>query len=78
MNAVKASGAIVQIDPNDFLEILQHNQDPLVVFSQAGMFTKNQYLTSHKGLCFYTKSAIPLTLPVKIELVQAKKIWIPN
>jgi hypothetical protein len=77
VNAIKAWGPIVHIDPNDFLEILQRTQDPLVVFSQARMFSKNQYLTSYKGLFFYTKSPIPLTLPVNIEVVQAKRIWVP-
>jgi len=33
---------------------------------------------AYKGLIFYTKTAIPLTLPVNVELIQAKKIWIPN
>ena len=78
VNAIKASGAIIQLEPNDFLDILARNQDPLVVFSPSGFLTKNQYITSYKGLFFYTKAAIPLTLPAYVELVQAKKIWVPT
>lgn len=77
-NAIKASGAIVQVEPNDFMTILQKHESPLVVFSQATIFSKNQYMTSYKGLFFYTKSSTPLTLPMDIEIVKAKKIWIPN
>lgn len=78
VNAIRASGAIIQVEPNDFLDILARNQDPLVVFSPSGFLTKNQYITSYKGLFFHTKAPIPLTLPVDIELVQVKRIWIPG
>ncbi|MEN8127183.1 MAG: hypothetical protein ABFR90_05170 [Planctomycetota bacterium] len=77
-NAIKASGAIIHVEPNEFLNLLQRNGDPLVVLSQAGMFRKNQYLTAYKGLIFYTKAATPLILSSNVELIQAKKIWIPS
>lgn len=76
-NAIRATGAIVQVEPNEFLNLLNRNEDPLVVFSPAGMFRKNQYLTAYKGLIFHTKSATPLVLSTAIELVYAQKIWIP-
>lgn len=77
-NAIKATGAIVHVEPNEFVDFLQRNEAPLVVYSPAGMFRKNQYLTAYKGLIFYTKTATPLVLSTDIELVQAKKIWIPS
>jgi hypothetical protein len=77
INGIKASGAIVQVTPDDFLDILNRSEEPLVVHSPATLFTKNQYLTSYKGLFFYTKSPSELPLPAHIELMQAKKIWIP-
>ena len=76
-NAIKASGAIVHVEPNDFMEILIRAEEPLVVFSPAKWLVKNKYMTSYKGLFFYTKTATPLPLPAEIEIVQAKKIWIP-
>lgn len=36
------------------------------------------YLTSYKGLAFFTKSSTPLNLSGDIELVLAQKIWIPH
>lgn len=76
--AVKASGAIVRMEPKDFLQILYRADDPIVVTSTSKVFkTSYKYLTSHKGLAFYTKSATPLQLGT-VEIVHAKQIWIPG
>ncbi len=78
-NAIKASGAIVQIEPEGFAAILNKSRDPLVVYAEGGVFSVNyQYLTSYKGLTFFTKSRTPLRLPSGAEIVPAKKIWIPG
>jgi hypothetical protein len=78
-NAIKASGTIVQVDSKDFMAILAKSKTPLVVQSQGGVFTtRYSYLTSYKGLAFYTKVKTPLNLPGDIELVAAKKIWMPD
>ena len=78
-NAIKASGAIVQVEPDDFILILSKVDRPLVVMA-TGWFLKTnyQYLTSYKGLIFFTKAPAPLLLPGIVELIAAKKIWIPN
>ncbi len=77
--AIKASGAIVRVEPNDFLELLYRNEQPLVVRATGGFFSSNyQYLTSYKGLAFFTKSATPIELPPDSEIVESKKIWIPG
>ena len=78
-NAIKASGAIVRVESADFEAILKKADNPLVVCAQGGFFSTNyQYLMGYKGLAFYCKSAIPLTLPMSVEVIQAKKIWIPG
>lgn len=77
--AIKASGAIVRVEPHDFKEILRRSERPLVVSAQGGFISKNyQYLTSYKGLAFYTKSPIELMLPGSAEVIAAGKIWIPG
>ncbi len=77
--AVKASGAIVRVEPQDFMAILSRSQAPLVVTAPGGLFSaKYHYLTSYKGLAFFTKSSEPLMLGGNVELVQAGKIWIPG
>ncbi len=76
--AIKASGAIVRTEPQDFLTILSRTRNPLVVMAKGGFLKANyQYLTSYKGLFFFTKSPTMLVLPGDVELVAANQIWIP-
>lgn len=76
--AIKASGVLVRVEPQEFLKILRKASDPLVVAATGGVFSKNyQYLMSYKGLAFYTKSPEPLSMPNTAEVVVAGRIWIP-
>jgi hypothetical protein len=78
-DAIKASGAIVNLEPGDFEAILEKIQAPLIVFAQGGVFkTQYHYLTAYKGLIFYTRTATPLVLPSKAEVIVARKIWVPS
>lgn len=78
-NAIKASGAIVKVEAQDFEAIVNKTQDPLVVVAEGGLFTKNyQYLTSYKGLFFFCKSSSPVPLPSGVEVITSKNIWIPG
>ena len=77
--AIKASGTIVRVEPEDFVSLLKRQQEPLVVHAVGGFFTaSHQYLTSYKGLAFFTKSPGALSLPGGCEVVEAQKIWIPG
>jgi hypothetical protein len=77
--AIKASGAIVHVEPDDFANLVSRQREPLVVHAAGGLFSSNyQYLTGYKGLIFFTKSSEPLTFPPQTEMVTAKKIWIPG
>ncbi len=79
LEASRASGTIVSVSAEGFLEILRKSESPLVVVAGAGIFGKKfDYLTSYRGLCFYTRSSEPLQLPSRAETVSAKKIWIPG
>jgi len=78
-NAIKASGAIINVESTDFMTILEKVDNPLVVCSESKFIsTKYHYLTSYKGFIFYTKSATPLILRPSAEIIHAKKIWIPG
>jgi hypothetical protein len=77
--AIGASGVIVRVEPDEFVGIVKRQPVALVVHATGGFFsTDYRYLTSYKGLAFYTKARAPLDLPVGTELVQAKKIWVPG
>ena len=76
--AIRASGVLIRVDPENFQAILNRAEKPLVICTTGGVFTKNfQYLTSYKGFAFFTKSRSPLDLSLKVEVVEAKKIWVP-
>ncbi|MFC1716090.1 hypothetical protein ACFL6S_20635 [Candidatus Poribacteria bacterium] len=78
-NAVKASGAIVKVESADFQKIVAKVDMPLIVRAEGGVFSKKyQYLTAYKGLIFYTKSSSELSFGGDVEIVLAKKIWIPG
>ena len=80
-NAIKASGAIVRVEPDDFVSIACRVDTPLIVMKEGGtgFFSgkHHQYLTSYKGLIFHTKSVYPLRFSGPIELIVANRIWIP-
>jgi hypothetical protein len=77
--AVKASGVLVRLEPEEFMHIVTRQRDPLVVCATGGLLSTNyQYLVGYKGLAFYTKSSDPLPLPTGAEMVTAKSIWIPG
>ena len=77
--AVKASGAIVEVLPADFENVVSKQAEPLVVVSKGGFFRKQyRYLIGHKGLIFFTKSELPLEFGRHVEVISSKRIWIPQ
>jgi hypothetical protein len=77
--AIKASGVLVRLTPEEFSKILSRVKDPVVVTTQGGFFATNyQYLVSYKGLAFFTKSPAPVPLPAGCEVVTAGSISIPG
>jgi hypothetical protein len=79
VEAIKASGAIVQLESKDFMTVLSRTTDPLVIVAEGGVFKKHlQYLVGYKGFVFFTKSSTPLQFPGETEFVRAKKIWVPS
>ena len=79
IQATKASGVIVRVDPESFMTIVRRQEKPLVVHAKGGTFKANyQYLTSYKGLAFFTKASAELEMPFGVEFIIAKRIWIPD
>ena len=79
INANKASGVIVRVSAGDFMAVLKRAVSPVVVVAKGGVFKKNfRYLTSYKGLAFYTTSEAAIILPNSVEAIHAEKIWIPD
>jgi hypothetical protein len=78
-NATKASGVLVRVPPDDFLRLVERGRDGVVVAARGGfMGRRYDYLTSYKGLAFFTRSPEPLALGGEVEVVTAVRIWIPR
>ena len=77
--AIKASGAIIKLDREEYTKLLNKADKPLVAFAEGGFFGKNyQYLFNYKGLFFYCKTNEAIRLPGTVEVVMCDKIWIPG
>ena len=77
-NAIKASGAIIRVEPHEFQNILQKMENSVVVSSLGGIFKSFKYLTHYKGFIFYAQSKEPLNLEGNIEQISARSIWVPS
>ena len=77
--AIKASGAIVRVDPDEFRKLLDQNPNGLVVHSMGGLFSsRHNYLMGYKGFVFHTSDGDGISLPPSCQVVEARKIWIPR
>jgi len=78
VQALKAAGPIILLEPTNFENLLAQLENPLVVYAQARFLQPHRYLTNYRGLFFTAKSRKPLALPADTELVTAKTIWLPS
>jgi len=77
--ALRASGVLVRLDPDEFSKVLNRAKDPLVVVARGGWLRPTyQYLFGYKGLAFFAKSDTPLALSAGCEVIDAASIWIPG
>jgi hypothetical protein len=77
--AIKASGVIVRVSPEDFRTLVGRAHDALVVHAESRWFgTRYKYLLAYKGFAFYVKSKEPISLPGNVVLIHAEKIWVPD
>jgi hypothetical protein len=74
--AIKASGAIVAVEPEQFTRLLAGNAQGLVVHAPAA-FSRHKYIMGYRGLVFWTKTREPIYVPSTVQVVEAKKIWVP-
>jgi hypothetical protein len=78
IRAIKASGVIVRLRPDDFQQLVNQNPPTLVVHAMGGFLKRrHKYLTGTQGLAFCTVAHDPLALPRGSRVVEAKSIWIP-
>lgn len=77
-NAIKATGAIVQVDPDTLTQLVGSTDGPLVITARGGFMNRRfKYVTHYRGFLVYTSSPDPLPLG-NAEFVAAKRIWVPS
>lgn len=77
--AIKASGTLIRIEAEEFSRLIRNMDDGIVVEAETGIFsTSFKYLTSYKGLTFFTKSQVQISIPSKLEKIKARTIWMPS
>lgn len=78
LQAIQSMGVIVQVKPSIFLALVQKNDISLVLKATGGFMRRHhRYLTTYKGLTFFTKVYEPLALPSTSEIVEVGKLHIP-
>lgn len=73
-----AVSPVVIVDPPEFLSILVWSDAPLVATARVvhhGTYVY-QYLTSYKGLAFYTEAGDELPLSEHVDVVVARRIHV--
>lgn len=79
IRAIRAMGAIVRVDPGEFTKLLAANPEGVVVHAPGGFLVGgHRYLTSYKGLAFYTSSKEPLSSALARDVIEAQRIWVPS
>jgi hypothetical protein len=79
-SAIKASGAIVEIEPRDFEQLVRRVPDTIVLHQEpAGMFSRDhRYTTSLGGFIFVARTREAIFEPGQIRAIPVKKIWFPD
>ncbi len=68
-------GTGVRIKSEDFMTIVSRSEEPLVVETAEGFFTKiYKYATAYKGFVFFTESLNRLQFNAHTEIIQAQSI----
>ncbi|TAF07810.1 MAG: hypothetical protein EAZ77_08540 [Nostocales cyanobacterium] len=69
----RGTGVCVKLD--DFLAIISKSEEPLVIVTSEGFFTKiYKYVTAYKGFVFFTESLDKLDFGGNVEIIYAQSI----
>jgi hypothetical protein len=58
--------------------VISRAENPVIIISRGGFMKKDfDYLTSYKGLIFFTRTKNEVNLSGNAEIISAQQIWIP-
>ncbi len=77
-NAIRVVGSAVEVDVNEFLEVLGNLSEGVVATSRKGVFSKKYaYQVFFKGYTFYCESGDSIPIPERFFIVKAERIHSP-
>jgi hypothetical protein len=75
---VLAVSAVVHVESDQFIEMASKAPTSPVVVASTGLFRRQlRYLASRHQMMFTTNARAPLKFPPDVQLIAARKIWIP-
>jgi len=77
--AIKASGVLVRVEAEDFVNLLLLEERPLVVVAEGRWWSgyRHRHMAGLRGLAFIADTDAPIPLPDHVDVVPAGRIWIP-
>lgn len=78
--AIKASGTIVRIEASEFSRLISKMESGIVIESVSKFFGKEffKYSTSYSGFVFCCKTTSKMSIPSRLEKINARNIWFPQ
>ena len=77
--AIKACGSIIRVDEMTFQTLVENQPNGLYVWSKAGFFGSHyKVMRSYRGMTFYCKYTTLPVFPAEAEVIQAKRLVIPD
>ena len=70
---------MLRVDEENFLKAVNKSNFALVVICKVGIINKRyQYLMPYKGLVFFCEVRKLLSLPDNIEMITARRMFLPT
>ena len=78
VDTVRALGMIVLVEPAELVAVVAKMDKPMVILAEGALSMTFRYVTVYKDMIFFSKSDAPVTFTNDVELIRAKKIWLPE
>jgi len=78
VDTLRAMGMIVLVEPTEFVAIVAKMDRPMVILAEGALSMTFRYVTVYKEMIFFSKGDSPVTFVNEVELIRARKIWLPE
>lgn len=78
VDTLRATGMIVLVEPQEFVAVVAKMNKPMVILAEGALSMTFRYVTVYKDMIFFSKSEAPVSFANEVELIRARKIWLPE